>query len=139
MTFHSIERTQWRPARDLDLWEECVFSSGGARITAQQLERAQREFERTRIRLDVLLREAERLRDETKQLEEILNRSAPRVAPAGDAGAAMMGASRSYERLALRKLVEKARGLVAVDALIERAEADLALLEPRVEKESALL
>ncbi len=89
---------------------------------------AQRELAKTLVRYDLLLRESERLREDARQLEEIL-----------DGSAAPAEVSRSYQRMALRKFVEKTRGLLAIDALIDRVELELALLESCLEKEVACL
>ncbi len=89
----------------------------------QQLGSTQREVWYKRARLDVLRLETERLLEDAEQWIEILN---------GES-------HRAVNRVALRKLIEKSRGLAAVSRLAESLERDLAQLEPRLRKHSAAL
>ena len=121
MTLHAIESLTWpseNHSREIAevLWE-------GVLLYEQRLRNANREVRRKRARLDVLHLETERLREDAEQWVEIVN-----------------GENyRAVDRNALRKLIEKSRGLAAVSRLAESLARDHAQLESQLRKTSAAL
>ncbi len=119
MTLHALESLTG-PSQNHSR-EIVDFLSEGVVLYEQQLRNANREIRRKRARLAVLDLETERLREDAEQWVEILN---------GES-------HRAVDRNALRKLIEKSRGLAAVSRLAESLERDLAQLESRLRKTNA--
>ena len=136
VTFHSIEQAHWLPKQRCDRGEDSASLSSAIRLAEQQLERTRQGLTHTRIRLDVLLREAERLRDDAQQLEGILNGD---TNPLGHEGTEIPQSIPAYERRALRQYVEKTRGRMAMSTLIEQVEEERSFLELSVEMRTAVL
>ncbi len=119
MTLHALESLTG-PSQNHSR-EIVDFLSEGVVLYEQQLRNANREIRRKRARLAVLDLETERLREDAEQWVGILN---------GESHCAV-------DRNALRKLIEKSRGLAAVSRLAESLERDLAQLESRLRKTNA--
>ena len=121
MTFYAIEPLTWQPQNDCR--EVVDLLSMSVAHFERRLETARLEVRHKRARLEVLRLESVRLREDAEQWGEIVNRES-RCAGG---------------RKALRKLIEKSRGLAAVNRLAERLERDLAALEPKIGEHSAAI
>ena len=119
--FDASKPLTWIP--NDDRVEVADFLLESVALFERQLGNAYREVRRKRARLAVLRLESDRLREDTEQWVEIVNRDSPCV----------------EGRKARRKLIEKSRGLAVLLGLCKMLERDLATLEPRVEKDSAAI
>lgn len=120
MTFHAIEPlTIWKGRNEGG--EAVDFASQSVAHFERQLDLARRQARGQRARIEALQLEMERLREDALQWAEIVDR----------------GSELADTRTALRKLIEKSRGLAAVERLGERLERELAALEAEVRECSA--
>ena len=121
MTFHTSEPLTWLAENN---GKKVVdFLSEGVRLFERQLARGHRRVRHQRARLEALALETDRLREDAEQWAEVLDRE-------------IRCAS---NRAALRKLIEKSRGLAALKRLADGLERDLATLEEKVREDSATL
>jgi len=119
LTFQAIESLTWQ--RGTDSGEVVDLVSQDVAHFERKLDLVRREALSRRARLEALQLEKERLREDALQWAEIVDR----------------GSRCADGRTAVHKLVEKSRGLSALEHLGERLERELAALEPELQECSA--